>query len=163
MEDHVCSHNYPGPERRVEDRRENCPLHSGHEMAILDMKEKQRTVCHNLEVVKLEVDTKMPQKLFYVTAGGIVLLVISILAFQWTIFERVTAVGLTHATAMGEVRIQVEKISSAFENSRYVNKLEIKQIENSVRKHIENAEKDYGEIKNSIQDIEKHMKNGNQK
>lgn len=160
MAEHTCSHTYEGPERRkgVDDRRADCPYHFGHEVAILNMEKKQTTLCHNLETVKLDVDNKTPQKLFYATAGGIIFLVISILVFQWTIFERVVGIGLSHSEAMGDIKVEVQKMNSAIDNDRYVNQLKATQLENAFKTHLNSAEKEYIEIRQTIKEVAKTLK-----
>ena len=143
--DHHCAHTYDGPERRViPDRRQECPLHE--------------TIDRELQEVKHEIVGKVPMRLFFATAGGLIVIVLSILGFQWTTYERVNSIGLSHAQAMGEIKVELQKVSSSIDADRLINRIRDDQLTSTVKTHVDSTDRVVREIKQSIKEMEKTMK-----
>jgi hypothetical protein len=164
-----CPQDYTGKEHRIgpPDRRAKCMYHEAHEEKFVsqeerveDLKEKQKTVCHNLEITRLElsrglkevdreVKAKVPMKLFYVMIG----LVIAILAFQWTTYERVNSIALNHIEAMGEITVDIAAVKSNIENMKNINILEKNQITQSMDSNQMATKREIEKVQDSINEI----------
>lgn len=160
---------YQGVERRVgAERREKdyCLWHEAHEQRFRSNELKISSVCTACSDLRKTLDalsgTRVPIKLFYGTAGGVIFLLLSLLAFQWTSYERLNTIGLNHQKEMGEIAIDVSKVTSAVENERYINQLRISQMKDSIKDHIKSAETEYTAIRKSIESVEDHVKNHKQ-
>ena len=156
MEPHVCEHQYDGPDRRREerrekDRRQECLFHAGFQTAIRD-------ITHDIEGLEKNVNEKAPMKLFYTTAAGVIVLMITILAFQWTTYERVGAIGLSHAKAMGAIKVEIQKITSTVESNQKISQMVDDQLANTLESHVRATDKTVGEINKSLKEIEHHLK-----
>lgn len=127
--------------------------------------------CENLKAavdginsdVTVKVDTRTPLKLFYASAGGIILLVISVLAFQWTTYERVGRIGLQNAQTMGEVQVKLTEIEGSVNSNQLVNSMRDDNIENSIERHLKSSEKVLNKLERSVDSVEELIKNGNHK
>lgn len=149
-----CTHSgYSGPERRTRERREQCLAHAGMEKGYDDIKDLQQQACKKIDKLTASVDTKVPMKLFYVMIG----LVIAILAFQWTTYERVNLIALDHQKTAGDMKVELQKIVSTSEGNRIVNTNEIGRLTRSVDRHQLQADKEIGDIKSDIKEVKKDI------
>lgn len=145
--------DYDGPERRTHERRGQCSLHSGLETSYADLKDGQENFCKKLDKVAASIESKVPMKLFYVMIG----LIVSILAFQWTTYERVNRIALDYQKSAGEVKVELQKIISNVDNHQAINKIELNQLTKAVDRHQTQADKEIGEIKAGIKEVKKDI------
>ena len=149
-----CAHaGYEGPERREKERREQCGLHSGMKQSYDDLKELQSQACRKIDKLNTSIESKVPMKLFYVMIG----LVVAILAFQWTTYERVNLIALDHQKNAGEMKVELQKIVSTSEGNRLVNTNEIGRLTRSIDRHQVSADKEIGDIKSDIKEVKKDI------
>lgn len=149
-----CQHSdYHGPERRVSERRGQCDLHSGLEKSYDDLKDLQEKACKKIDKLSSSVEGKVPMKLFYVMIG----LVVAILAFQWTTYERVQQIALDHQETSGELKVELQKIVSNVDNHQTINKIELNNLTRAVDRHQNQADKEIGEIKTGIKEVKKDI------
>jgi hypothetical protein len=149
-----CEHSdYVGPERRKEERRTQCSLHSGLQQSYDDLKELQTIACRKIDKLSTNVDSRVPMKLFYVMIG----LVVAILAFQWTTYERVNAIALSHQRSAGDMKVELQKISSTVDSNRLVNTNEISRLTRAVDRHQAQGDKENADIKNGIKELTREI------
>ena len=153
-----CHHsNYEGPERREGERRATCDLHSGIEKSIEsshgELKDLQSQACRKIDKIMVAMDTKVPMKLFYVMIG----LVVAILGFQWTTYERVNTIALSNQKATGELKLSIEHVSSEVKSHQDINKMKLDNLTKSVDQHQVRADKEIGEIKSGIKEVKKDI------
>lgn len=182
MENKKCGrirdNDYTGPERRkVADGRrkaDECIWHEAHEERFLSNERKISAVCRACENLKsavdgitsdvsLKVDTRTPLKLFYGTAAGVIAIVLSILAFQWTTYERVGKIGLEAAKTMGQVQVKLTEIDGNVSGNQLINTMRDDNMERSIEQHLKNSEKALDKMQKSIDKVETLIKNGNHK
>lgn len=104
-----AAHSYSGKDRRVAERRaDECIWHEAHETRFLaderDIVESKRCIT----LIKEDMKSKVPMKLFYTIVGLIVL----ILGVQWQTYEKVNVIALEHTEAMGEISTSIVEIKS---------------------------------------------------
>jgi len=149
-----CHHtDYDGPERREGERREQCGLHSGLQQSYDDLKDLQEKACRKIDRVTVAIDSKVPMKLFYVMIG----LIVAILAFQWTTYERVNKIAVDNQAAYGELKLTIEKVSSTVSNHQDVNEVKLDSLANSVEKYTTQADKEREEIKMGIKEVKEDI------
>lgn len=153
-----CHHNLPdytGPERRtVPDRRaDECLLHSGLQQSYDDLKELQGQACRAIGRIEKALETKVPMKLFYVMIG----LVVAILGFQWTTYERVNSTALLNQQQSSEIKLEIQKISSNVDNHQLVNKIELGEIRGAIKRHQTATDKEIETIDKNIREIKKSV------
>jgi hypothetical protein len=149
-----CSNkNYNGPERRVVDRREQCDLHFGLEQSYRDLKDLHYETGKKLDILAASLESKVPMKLFYTMIG----LVVLILAFQWTTYERLNAVSLRNQEVSAEIKVNLKEITTSVAGRRELYKLEIDQLTKSIEDHQKKSNCEIAEIKNGIKDVKKDI------
>ena len=147
-----CPQDYKGVERRVriEDRRAKCIYHEAHEEKFVDLKAHQTGFNRVIEKMLVSIDTKVPMKLFYVVVG----LVMTILAFQWTTYERVNQIALTHIEAMGSIDTKITEIQSDIEHTNEVSAMEKEQIKFSLEANQNSTRANISKIETVVEDIQ---------
>jgi len=149
-----CSNkDYDGPERRVFDRREQCELHSGLEQNYRELKDLHYATGKKLDTLAASLESKVPMKLFYTMIG----LVVMILAFQWTTYERLNAVSLRNQEVSAEIKLNLKEITTSVAGRRELYKLEIDQLTKSIEDHQRNSNYEIIEIKNGIKDVKRDI------
>jgi hypothetical protein len=170
---------YTGKERRSgEERRDDfCGRCSGIMRGLEDVVSKNKANCHNLEktqermetkftdiakdfdnkclTVESKVDSKVPMKLFYV----MVALVVSILAFQWTTYERMGTIALSHEHGTGELASQIKEIKTVIQGNQRLRNLEILQLKNAVERNTKITDEELDDLERSINQIKHVLKN----
>ena len=151
----ICVHSgYNGPERRQGERRaEECMLHSGMQKSYDDLKDLQEKACRAIGRVEKSMEGKVPMKLFYVMIG----LVVAILAFQWTTYERVNKIALENQKASGDLKLTIEKTNNNVEVQKNINEIELRNLANSVDRHQVVSDRTMGEIRNDIKSVKKDV------
>jgi hypothetical protein len=169
---------YSGEERRsgAERREDFCGRCSGIMRGLEDVVAKNKANCENLEKtqdrmdkkftavneafenkciqVEAKVDAKVPMKLFYVMVG----LIVAILGFQWTTYEKMNSTALKQEHATGELASTTREIKTAIQGHQNLNKIEIHQLKNAVDQHQSQIDRELEEVVESIKEIERAMK-----
>lgn len=155
-----CPEAYSGPERRkIPDRRsDECMYHEAHEVRFDNLEKKNKIICKNVETVKDIVDTKVPMKLFYSTAGGFFVVILIILGVQWGTYVKVNDMALSHATAMGTINKSIAEIKLEVKHGNQISV----QARTTIKEALIEQTKHTNEKMNSIQrQIEKLHKQEN--
>ena len=150
---HCHQNEYPGPERRVEERREQCDLHSGLQQSYDDLRDLQKQACRKIDKMTSGIDSKVPMKLFYVMIG----LVVAILAFQWTIYERVNSTALSNLNATNDIKLQISEVKASAETHQVQNNMEIQQLTRSVDRHIITSDRAISNINTGIKEVKRDV------
>ena len=177
--------------RSGEERREDfCGRCSGIIRGLEDVVAKNKANCHNLEKtqsimdkkfgdiasqmdakhdamsttfdnkygkVEAKVESKVPMKLFYV----MVALVVSILAFQWTTYERMGTIALSHEHSAGELASQIREIKTVIQGNQKLRNLETMQLKNAVERNTKITDEELEDLEKSINQIKHVLKNNN--
>lgn len=152
-----CPTEYVGPERRKRqlDRRssDECLYHEAHEVRFEQGEKKSKIICHNVEVLKESMDTKVPNKLFYATAGGVFLLIIIILGVQWGTYEKVNAVSVQHAEQMGSINVSITEVKSEIKSIQRVTTVEKQVVKDALERNQRQTKEALTDIKKTIQGL----------
>ena len=111
---------------------------------------------NDIDILESDMKSKVPNKLFYATIGGVVTLAIIVVAFQWTTYERVGNININYIQGMGDIKTEIAKIVQSIDNDRYVNSLRDDSLSQAVQRHVLSTDKTVAEIKKSIDEV-KHV------
>jgi hypothetical protein len=129
MSEDIERSGYRGPERRERIRREaDCAACSGIQTSIMDIKEKNKITCGNVSELKRELDGKISMKLFYV----ILALIVSILGFQWSTYEKVGAIALHHEERSHKLTVEISDLGHKVDSHQKLSNMELNIIRNKV-------------------------------
>lgn len=132
-----CPQEYEGIERRKNDRRQECQLHEHFE--------------REMETMKRDIKIRVPNRLFFASVGGIITLGVVILAFQWTTYERMGAINVSHVRAMGEIKTEIQKVNQDGRMNTEISRLVDDQLSDAIERHVASTDKTVREIKESIE------------
>lgn len=161
-----CPTIYDGPERRkkTEDRRQSdeCLYHEAHEVRFAQGEAKARVICHNVDVLKEIIDTKVPSRLFYATAGGVFFLIVTILGVQWVTYKEVNNMAISHAIAMGTINTEVAEVKAEVKHGNAINNQARTSIKDALSVQTRSQNEKMTSIQKQIEQLHSY-KNGEKK